>query len=304
MFTTPSGDSAFDTEVTLGMNTFTGTGAQDTCVADDTETTCDISGSFAVGGAPIDWMGTHTFNNEASGPNNCSGASGTWTFDSINFGLLSGTFVSDASCLVEVTLFSENFDAFAGAGFAPTPAAGQLDSDIVIANGFSDGDVNYGDTAVTGDFARGESDGLGENTGGVYAFDVDGAGQIAMGVQPGGTDFTPGFFEYRIENTSGGALNNFTIAYDLWVNNDESRSNTFNFSYSIDGMSFTNVSSLDFASQAAANDDGFTITMQNGTFTASVADGAFIFFRFESADYGGSGFRDEFAVDNIVLTAN
>ena len=108
MFTTPSGDSTFDTEVTLGMNVFTGTGAQDTCIVIGTETSCDISGSFAVSGAPIDWSGTHTFNNEATGANDCSDASGTWTFDSNNFGMLSGTFVSDNACPTE--LIFEDFE--------------------------------------------------------------------------------------------------------------------------------------------------------------------------------------------------
>ncbi len=98
MFTTPDGDSAFDTEVALGMTVFNGAGSQANCVANGTETACDISGDFMVSSAPITWTGSHTFNNEATGSQDCSGAAGTWTFESINFGTLTGTFESDESC--------------------------------------------------------------------------------------------------------------------------------------------------------------------------------------------------------------
>jgi len=105
MFTTPGGDTDFDTQVTLGMNAFNGIGDQNSCIADGTLTTCTINSGdgvstigFMVSGAPVTWTGTHTFNNEATGPQDCSGASGTWTFESNNFGTLTGTFVSDAMC--------------------------------------------------------------------------------------------------------------------------------------------------------------------------------------------------------------
>ena len=99
MFTTPDGGSTIDTQVTLGMNVFNATGTQSNCVADGTETTCDLSGSFMAGSAPITWSGIHTFNNEdTAAGNDCSGASGTWTFNSVNFGTLTGTFISDSGC--------------------------------------------------------------------------------------------------------------------------------------------------------------------------------------------------------------
>ncbi len=95
MFTTPNGDSSFDTQTTLGMNVYNGTGMQSNCVASGTETICDLMGSFDVPGGPITWSGIHTFNNTME---NCSGASGTWSFASSSFGTLTGTFVSDAAC--------------------------------------------------------------------------------------------------------------------------------------------------------------------------------------------------------------
>jgi len=105
MFTNPEGDTDFDTQVTLDMNTYTGIGVQNSCMASGVLTTCAITSGddmsnvgFTVSTAPIMWSGTHTFNNETSGPQNCSQASGTWSFDSINFGTLTGTFTSNTTC--------------------------------------------------------------------------------------------------------------------------------------------------------------------------------------------------------------
>lgn len=110
MFTTPGGLSTFDTQVTLGMSSYDGTGMQGNCSINENETSCDLSGSFSVPGGPITWTGTHTFNNEASGDQDCSGASGTWSFASTVFGTLTGTFVSDDSCPPDTFTFIQDFD--------------------------------------------------------------------------------------------------------------------------------------------------------------------------------------------------
>jgi hypothetical protein len=96
----------------------------------------------------------------------------------------------------------EGFDSFAGTGFAPSPAAGQLDSDTWALNGLSDGDTAWGGTYTTGDYARG-IDEDGASTGGIYAFDVvSGAGtDYILGVQPTDADFTPGAIYLRLHVT-------------------------------------------------------------------------------------------------------
>ena len=53
-----------------------------------------------------------------------------------------------------------DFTGFAGAGFQPGGGVGMLNSDTWSAIGFSDGDVAFGGTAVSGDFARGSTMGL------------------------------------------------------------------------------------------------------------------------------------------------
>ena len=53
-------------------------------------------------------------------------------------------------------VFSENFTGFTAAGFAPTPGAGQLDSDVWIVTGLSDNPAPaFGATPTSLDFARG-----------------------------------------------------------------------------------------------------------------------------------------------------
>ena len=64
-----------------------------------------------------------------------------------------------------------DFTSYAGTGFSPSPQTGQLDSTTWRVGGFSDGTLGYGDTGVTGDFARGKSSG-GVTSGGVFAFQV------------------------------------------------------------------------------------------------------------------------------------
>ena len=115
-----------------------------------------------------------------------------------------------------IELFSETFTDFTGSGFASSPAAGQLDSDLWRAIGLSDGTGTFGGTHTTGDFARGlgpvTAPTGGVTTGGVYAFDVgNGGGDTGLGIQADDTDFTPGSFELRLVNTTGSTISKLEV---------------------------------------------------------------------------------------------
>ncbi|MGB3512589.1 MAG: hypothetical protein WBA93_25895, partial [Microcoleaceae cyanobacterium] len=138
-----------------------------------------------------------------------------------------------------MSIFSEDFNNFTGNGFVSTPAVGQLDSDIWKVTGLSDGNGTFGGTHDSDDFARGSSTG-GVSTGGIYAFDV-GSNNI-LGVQPGGSDFTPGDIVLKITNTTGSTITDLDIAYDIFYNNNEERANSLNFAWSVDDLSYTDVS--------------------------------------------------------------
>ena len=134
----------------------------------------------------------------------------------------------------------EDFQAFTGAGFASSPSVGQLDSDDWIVTGMSDGDLAFGGNGVSGDFARGSSAG-GVTTGGIYAFDT-GGGNTILGVQPGGSDFTPGTFVYRWTNNTATTVTALDIEYVIWSYNDQGRSTSLNFAYAADCTTYTDCS--------------------------------------------------------------
>ncbi len=197
-----------------------------------------------------------------------------------------------------------DFTGFSGSGFVPAPAAGQLDSDTYRITGLSDGDGSFGGTHTAGDFARGASTG-GETGGGIYGFDV-GGGNIALGVQPTGGDFTPGAIEVRVVNNTGDQIDSVDVSYDIFVNNDAERGNTFNFAYSTDGTNFTSVGALDFTSTEVSDANGFVSVARMTTISglaANFQNGDTLTLQFSGADSLGGGSRDEFGLDNLSITA-
>lgn len=208
----------------------------------------------------------------------------------------------------ESTLTGSNNGQFNGSGFDPgASAAGLLDSNSWKALGFSAGSMNFGDTQTSNDFARGTATG-GVGTGGVYAFDASAdGGSVGLGVQPGGSDFTPGSFTLRLQNDTGSEVTNFDLGYELRVYNDQARANSFNFQYSLDDSTYIDVGFFDVTSdEAAAGAPNWDLVFDNETNVGgfSLADGANIFFRWTSDDVSGSGARDQFHLDNIDITFN
>ena len=200
-----------------------------------------------------------------------------------------------------ITLFEEDFQSFDGSGFAPTPTGGQLDSDAWRATGFSDGNGTFGGTFTSGDFARGADVNGGVSTGGVYAFDTGGSNSI-LGIQPGGSDFTPGTITLRLTNTTGSTLTSLDVAYDIFFNNDQPRANSLNFAFSTDDVTYTSVSALDFTTPEAAA-AGFQSESLSATISGlSIADGSDVFLQWQGDDVSGSGSRDEYGIDNVVIT--
>ena len=257
-------------------------GDQAGCAPIGSQMICDIFGGGTIGSNVMDWIGAHIYNTA----NDCSEASGDWTLVSANHGSFTGIFTSDTSCSAGPTvLIDEDFESFTGSGFAPSPAAGQLDSDIVIVTGLSDGSMAYGDTETTGDFARGTDADGGVSTGGTYNFTS--GGNSFIGFQPAGSDFTPGTLEFKVQNTSGVALSSIDIAYDILANNDQSRANSLNGSFSTDGTTFTPIASLDFTSTEASDGLGFVTTARAATVTSTVNNGDFFYFRLSGNDETG-----------------
>lgn len=195
----------------------------------------------------------------------------------------------------------EDFTGFAGAGFAPTPAAGQLDSDNWATTGWSEGAIAFGDTQTSGDFARGSSP---STTGGIYGADPGLGDGEALLFRMGGSDFTPGTFTLRIQNNTGAPLDDFDVVYDIVFDNDQARANDLNFSYSTDDSTYTPVGALDFTSPEALDALGYQEVNRSTNIPVAVADGDFLYIRWEGDDNSGTGSRDLHGLDNISITGN
>lgn len=216
--------------------------------------------------------------------------------------ILSGLIYSQVSINDFTTNVLIEFSSFTGSGFSPTPGPGMLSSDDWEVLGSSDGDLLFGDTETGGQFARGVSNG-GVTAGGIYAFNT-GAG-TAFGFQATGTAFTPGSFTLRIQNNTGAPIEDLTLIYDIWVLNNQDRSNSFNFEHGSDNVNFQQESTLDYTSVEAADPSPvWELETKNTTLSnVYIAPGDFYYLRWTTDDVGGSGSRDEFGIDNIDIGA-
>ena len=209
--------------------------------------------------------------------------------------------IGQVSITMSGTPVSVTFDGFQGEGLSPTPIAGELDSDNWAITGLSDGDITFGAVATSGDYAEGLTDGTGETGGGLYGFD-DGLNQMIW-VQPTGGDYTPGSMTLRLQNNTGGLIDELDVSYVIWVLNDQGRSNTWNFSYSEDDLTYAGLPALDYVSPEAASSLLFAVPRATTITGLNISDGGFIYLRWSSDDFGGSFSRDEFGLDDIVVTA-
>jgi hypothetical protein len=204
----------------------------------------------------------------------------------------------------------EDFQAFTGTGFAPAPAVGQLDSTSFAPHGFSDGDLNFGDTGDSGDYARGSSSG-GVSTGGAYAFDV-GGGNVTLGAQPTGTDFNPGALYVKYQNKTGSDLIALDISAVGWYIDNEDRASTYRFGLAVTDQDLVDPSGLTYSEDPALAYDTpegpepspFWVPTNLGSVVSiGVANDDFIYLRIVGEDLSGSGSRDEAALDDLSITA-
>lgn len=308
MITANSG-AVITTQTTLNGTLYDGTGLADDCVGPYLNISrCVVEGNFDPfgNGNHVDWQGTQLSSDITGGYIYF----GNWYWPSNSSGLLNGTFISDgatASLVGSSLLYFEEFQEFLGNGFSPNPLADQLDSDLWIAGGISDGDVDYGETAITGDHARGTSEG-GETTGGIYAFDfVPPTTNWTLGAQPTGSDFSEGFFEFRQFNQTAATLQDHYLSSFLMAFNNADRSSTIQVYYGVSSNGglpptfpddFTLINS--FTTTATA-DDMVESEFLDTSFVAVVPPMEYLHVRYVIDDAGGTGSRDEIGIDSIVL---
>jgi hypothetical protein len=197
------------------------------------------------------------------------------------------------------------FDAQATSG-ATSPAAGQLDLDAW--DMLVDGTPTAAQTTPAtypGTLAAGN----GINTGGTTTTGFNAAyisGNVALGFQPSGSNFTAGSITLRVQNNTGVTLNEFAVLFDASVFNDMDRENSISLYYSTDNSTYTSQTGATVNSPAALDAAPVWVTTPVSTTITgvTVANGDFIYLRWVLDDVSGSGTRDEFALDNISVSGN
>ena len=209
---------------------------------------------------------------------------------------------SDYLVNFESTITNVNEGGYNGTGFSLTPTVGQLDADAWATSGFSDGSKDFGIENTSGDHARGNSNGN-VSSGGIYSFEVS-PGNFALGIQPISSDFTPGTITLRVVNNSSSLVSAIDVEYLIYVLNNASRSNDFNFSYSIDNAQYINISSADFTSPEAIDSNPTWVSTSRiiSISNLNLPPGDDLYLRWNGSDNSGSGSRDEFALDEIMIS--
>ncbi|MCO6486349.1 MAG: hypothetical protein J5I41_11305, partial [Saprospiraceae bacterium] len=245
----------------------------------------------------------------------------------LSFGLLAGgqeamaqaqlsngspTLTLDFSASMPASVATSPASAFAGTGFEPGPStAGRLNSQAWAATGWSNGSLAFGGTQITAntDYTRGSA-AAAVSTGGFYAYTAapQSVANPCLMIQPGGSDWAPGTLTLRIENTGTTAITELDVSYNLFVRNDQGRANSFNFSHSADDITYTPEATLNYTSPEVLDGNGWVQVgvspSRNITLTGlNVAPGGYYYLRWSGADVSGSGSRDEFGLDDIILAA-
>jgi hypothetical protein len=216
--------------------------------------------------------------------------------------------IIDFSSSMQTSVGTNPSTPFEGDGFQPNPTTlGRLNSNAWDIKGFSFGMLGFGGTQTVDAFGRGMV-ATGVVTHGIYSY-TDTPATVAnpcLMVQPAAGEFAPGSITLRIRNNGTTNLTQLQVNYNLFVRNDENRSNSFNFSHSNDNLVFQNEPILDYASPDVA--DAFQWVQVGVSPSRSiiitginVAPGGYYYVRWSSDDISGSGSRDEFGLDDIYI---
>jgi len=141
-------------------------------------------------------------------------------------------------------------------------------------------------------------------TGGLYAFYASGASNPAVGFQPTESDATPGYLTLRVYNGTGTAVDRVEVTFDACYFNDEDRSQSYTLQYSTDDASYTDTSATSFTPEAGSLSPTWVCVPFTATMTGlSLSSGSYLYVRWYTHDNGGTGSRDELAIDDVTVTA-
>jgi len=193
-----------------------------------------------------------------------------------------------------------DFHQFRGTGFSTDSTGGRLNSNLWMIQGLSDGNTQFGGSYISGDYARGLSNGR-VSTGGVYAFRVNDTTKV-LGFQSTGTDLAPGSVTLKvgIENLQGGS--NIGIDFDIYFMNDQGRSSAIDLWWSVDTLQWVLLDNRFTTPTSADESPVWKQTRTNAIIDdLSITSIDTINFRWTMSDAGGTGSRDEWGLTNIAV---
>ncbi len=201
----------------------------------------------------------------------------------------------------DATVTGVNSGSFNGSGFTLPLGPGQLNANAWAVYGTSEGDKDFEEIATSGVFARGVSDG-GVTNPGIYAFNVE-PGNRALGIQADDDSFTPGGIALKFTNNTGINTVGISIAYDVWVRNDQNSSIAVKGQFSINPQwGWVDIGELYVATPAVADPTPEWVkTTVIVTRNLNFNNGSTMFFRWYLEDVSGTGDRDEIAIDNFSI---
>jgi len=184
----------------------------------------------------------------------------------------------------------ENFDSFRGT-FATLPPGFNVSKDAKSLMPAGDEDF------------RGTNAG-GVTTGGCYAWSLGNVNH-ALGCQPTGDKFNPGFFMLVASNATGVALHGLSLDYSIVFLNNEGRTSALDFEFSLNGSNFNRVAEMRFCTPTNRDERPAWKTVSRSLqvqFHPHLAPGARLWIRWYCSDAtGGSDKRDEYGIDNVRL---
>lgn len=173
-----------------------------------------------------------------------------------------------------------------GSGFASTPSTGQLDSDGVATDGFSN--------LSGGSFTRAALSGYPSDA--VYHID-DGGSADWVALSPGADSWS---ITFEVVNNSGFTIESIDVVVDLYLfnDNDGAQDYTFSFAYSSTGPFQQIGSTIPGVGTATPIAWGAAPFSQADICTGSIANGSSIFLRLSASGTG----RDDVGINSISLT--
>ncbi len=201
--------------------------------------------------------------------------------------------------------------SFKGLGFSPNPTvSGRLNSNAWSVQGFDFGTLNFGGTQTLDDYARGSVISAVISPG-IYAY-TDTPASVAnpaLMIQPGATDFNPGTITLKIKNNGTTNITQLVVSYNLFVRNDQNSSSSFNFSHSPDDLAYEAEPTMDYTSPDLVDGSSWTSVdiapSREITITGiNILPNDFYYLRWSSEDVIVVDERDEFGLDDIVISAS